>query len=335
MHLSDRTSASTVLSITEKILHNAGESASLEEAKILAAIPDEDIIDLLAGAHKITSPFKKKDDIFTCTILNAKSGRCSQDCAFCAQSGHHHTGIPVYPLLSRKEMVRNALDMEKIGATNFSMVTSGYRLNDDEIDIICDAAAEILLKTRLTACCSLGMLTRDQAKRLHQSGITNYHHNLETAESHFDQICTTHAYAEDIDTLKIAAEAGLSVCSGCIFGLGESWEQRVELGFALRGLNVPRIPINFLNPIPGTKLQHMPLLSPFDALKCIALMRFIHPHTDIIICGGREPALKDYQSWIFMAGANGLMIGNYLTTKGRNLQMDLEMIDCWNRLLRH
>lgn len=320
-----------ILSITENIINNSGATISEDDALTLTRVPDADLIDLLTGAHKLTTTYKK-EDVFTCTIINAKSGKCSQDCAFCAQSGHHHTGVPVYPLLSREDMIKNALEMDKIGATHFSMVTSGYRLKNDEIDIICDTTQEIKQKTRLTVCCSLGMLAPDQAKRLHLSGITNYHHNLETAESYFDQICTTHAYAEDIDTLKIAADAGLRVCSGCIFGLGESWDQRVELAFALKQAHVTRIPINFLNPIPGTKLQYLPLLSPFDALKCIALIRFIHPHADITICGGRELTLKDYQSWVFMAGANGLMIGNYLTTKGRNLQMDLDMVDAWRRL---
>ncbi len=256
----------TILSIAERVITDNRQPISREEAQWLARTSDKNVIDLLIGANKITSACKK-DDIFTCAIINAKSGRCSQDCAFCAQSGHHSTGIPVYPLLE-----------------------------------------------------------------IYNSGITHYHHNLETAESYFDQICTTHPYKEDIETLKIAADAGLFVCSGCIFGLGESWDQRVELAFTLKQLNVPRIPVNFLNPIPGTRLENLPLLSPFDALKCIALLRFIHPQADITICGGREPTLKDYQSWVFMAGANGLMIGNYLTTKGRNLQMDQEMIDAWRRL---
>ncbi len=181
-----------ILSISKRILSNPVESASREEALFLAALPDEDLIDLLTEAHRITTTYKK-DDIFTCTIINAKSGRCSQDCAFCAQSGHHATGIPVYPLLSKEEMVTNALKMDTAGAAHFSMVTSGYRLSDDEIDIVCAAAREIKQKTRLTVCCSVGMLTPEQAGRLHQSGITNYHHNLETAERYYDRICTTHA----------------------------------------------------------------------------------------------------------------------------------------------
>jgi biotin synthase len=164
------------------------------------------------------------------------------------------------------------------------------------------------------------------ARQLKESGITTYHHNLETARSHFDKICTTHDYDEDVATVQIAQSAGLKVCSGGILGLGESWEQRVELAFTLKELDVDSIPINFLNAIPGTPMETRPLLSPMEALKCIALFRMINPEKDITICGGRERTLRDYQSWIFLAGANGFMIGDYLTTKGRNTAMDIEMI---------
>jgi len=329
--------------ITEKILKNKQASLSFNEAMTLAQVSGDEIIDLFTCAHKITS-FYMPDEIFTCTIINAKSGHCSQDCAFCAQSSHHTTGIMTYPLLSEDEMVANAMEMEKTGATNFSMVTSGPKLSDSEIETICRAASRIKSKTNLTVCSSLGMLTRPQAQALKKNGITHYHHNLETAESFFDQICTTHDFSEDVDTIKMAAEAGLSVCSGCLFGLGESWKHRVELALTLKELNVKRIPINFLNPIPGTKLEHRQPLSPMDALKCIALFRFLTPLADITICGGREPTLRDYQSWIFMAGANGVMIGNNLfefipldlffdlTTRGRDIQMDLDMIDSWQML---
>lgn len=320
----------TLLSITDKILNNKSYSVSKQEALFLTDLAGEDIIDVLACANRITSAFLPKE-IFTCTIINAKSGHCSQDCAFCAQSVHHKTNISTYPLLDKAKMVANALEMEKTGATYFSMVTSGERLTDDEIETICSATKEIKDKTGLTVCGSLGMLTNKQAHSLKNSGMTNYHHNLETAESFFDQICTTHTYAEDIETLKAATASGLLACSGCILGLGESWVQRVELAFTLKSLKVKKIPINFLNPIQGTRLEHQPPLNPMDALKSIALFRFINPQTDITICGGREHTLKDFQSWIFMAGANGVMIGNYLTTRGRDIQMDLEMIDTWQR----
>lgn len=317
--------------ITENILNNNQADVSYDEAMALAQLSGDDIIDFLACAHKITSTYLPKE-IFTCTIINAKSGHCSQDCAFCAQSAHHTSSIETYPLLNKDKMVAAALEMEKIRATHFSMVTSGEKLTDSEIETICSATTEIKNKTNLTVCASLGMLTQKQAEALQKSGISNYHHNLETSESFFDQICTTHSYEEDIETVKISADAGMAACSGCLLGLGESWEHRVELAMTLKKLKVSRIPINFLNPIPGTKLEHQQPLAPIEALKCIALFRFINPHTDITICGGRENALKDYQSWIFMAGANGVMIGNYLTTRGRDMQMDLEMIDAWQGL---
>ena len=319
--------------MTEKILQAPDTPISMEDALALTRLSGDDIPDLLTCAHKITAA-NLQGDIFTCTIINAKSGMCSQDCAFCAQSAHHKTHVRIYPLMDEKDMTARALVMAAAGATYFSMVTSGERLTDNEIDVICAATAEIKSKTSLTVCGSLGLLTRDQAERLKKSGMTNYHHNLETAESFFPRICTTHTYAEDIETLKAATSSGMHACSGGILGLGESWEQRVELAFTLKKLGAHRIPLNFLHPIPGTRLEHQSPLSPMDALKAIALFRFIHPKTDITICGGREHTLKDYQSWIFMAGANGVMIGNYLTTQGRDMGMDLEMIDTWQRLRR-
>ncbi|MDA8404297.1 MAG: biotin synthase BioB [Desulfobacteraceae bacterium] len=320
-------------SLTENILRNPDTLISRKDALALTRFSGDDILGLLACAHKITAE-NLPEGIFTCAIINAKSGLCSQDCAFCAQSAHHKTDIRTYPLLNKNDITEQAMAMAEAGATYFSMVTSGERLTDHEIDVICAATSEIKRKTSLTACGSLGLLTPAQAKRLKTSGMTNYHHNLETAESFFPSICTTHTYAENIKTLKAAASSGMHACSGGIIGLGESWEQRVELAFTLKELGVHRIPINFLHPIPGTWLEHQPPLSPMDALKAIALFRFIHPKTDITICGGREHTLKDYQSWIFMAGANGVMIGNYLTTQGRDMDMDMAMIDTWQRLRR-
>jgi biotin synthase len=199
-------------------------------------------------------------------------------------------------------------------------------LTDEEVDTVCSAAKRIGREMNITVCGSLGVLNQSIAVRLKQGGLSVYHHNLETARSHFDRICTTHSYDEDIQSVKTARASGMRVCSGGILGLGESWEQRLELAFTLRDLNVDGIPLNFLNPIPGTRMENMPLLSPMEALKCIALFRLINPAKDILICGGREVTLRDYQSWIFLAGANGLMIGNYLTTQGRNIRMDIDML---------
>ena len=314
----------TLISITEKIIKDPNDSIPYEDACTLA-VSQDNTVDLIMCANKIRDKYKK-NNIFTCSIINAKSGRCSEDCAFCAQSAFHKTGIVTYPLLDKEKIITNSIQMEKAGATKYSMVTSGHSLSGGEIDSIGHAAEEINNKTNLSVCASLGQLTEPVAIRLKEKGVTTYHHNLETAGSYFDQICTTHEYDEDIQTVKIAKSAGLKVCSGGILGLGETWMQRVELAFTLKELDVDSIPVNFLNPIPGTRMENRALLPPMEALKCIALFRFINPDKDITICGGREKTLGDFQSWIFMAGANGVMIGNYLTTKGRSAESDMDMI---------
>ncbi len=314
----------TLLSITEKIIKDPSYSISYEDA-CKFAVSQDNATDLIMCANKIRKKYKK-NNIFTCSIINAKSGRCSEDCAFCAQSAHHKTGIETYPLLDKEKILNNSIYMEKAGATKYSMVTSGHSLSGEEIDSIGHAAEEINKKTDLAVCASLGQLTEPMAIKLKEKGVTTYHHNLETARSYFNQICTTHQYDDDIHTVKTAKSAGLKVCSGGILGLGETWEQRVELAFTLKELDVDSIPINFLNPIPGTRMENRSLLPPVDALKCITIFRIINPDKDITICGGREKTLGDFQSWIFMAGANGIMIGNYLTTKGRSTEMDMDMI---------
>jgi biotin synthase len=314
-----------IMAIAEQIMENPDHSVSFEEACRLAEVSENRPVDLIACADAIRTHYQE-NRIFTCAIRNAKSGLCRENCAFCAQSAHHRTQIQPYPLLSEEELVRDALRMQAAGATHYSMVTSGFALTDEELARICCAAETIGKQTDLSICASLGVLTEARARRLKDSGVVRYHHNLETARSHFAEICTTHDYEEDLDTLRVARAAGLEVCSGGIMGLGETWAQRVELAFTLRELEVDSVPINFLNPIPGTRMENRALLPPMEALRCIALFRFIHPRKDITVCGGRGVTLKDYQSWVFMAGANGLMIGDYLTTKGRSVEMDIEMI---------
>lgn len=315
---------SKLFEITEKLINQTGYAVSYNDACEIAEMDSEHNSDLFICADKIRKHFKK-DRVFLCSIINGKSGKCSQDCSFCAQSSFHDTQIETYPLMSVEELTQKAFLMEQSGATHFSIVTSGHSLSDEEISTICEAVKIIKKKTKLTVCGSLGMLSASKAKKLIASGMTRYHHNLETARSHFDKICTTHTYDEDIETINTAVANGFKVCSGGIFGLGESWKQRVELAFTIKKLQVDTIPVNFLNPSKGTRLENMPLMTTMDALKCIALFRIINPEKSITICGGREVTLKDFQSWIFKAGANGLMIGNYLTTSGRNMDMDIEM----------
>jgi biotin synthase len=321
-----------LVDLTEKIVKEGGDAFSHEDACKLTQLPEKDTMDLLFCAHKIKK-MRRQEETILCSIINAKSGFCSEDCAFCAQSAHHRTEIKTYPLLDEEEIVKSAIELERRGATRYSMVTSGYMLKDEELDVICKSANAIHKQTALTVCASLGMLTEATARRLAEGGIAVYHHNLETARSFFGSVCTTHNYDEDIETVKLAKAAGMKVCSGGILGLGETWEQRVELAFTLKELDVDGIPINFLNPIAGTRMEDRPLLKPLEALKCIAIFRFINPDKNILICGGREVTLRDYQSWAMLAGANGLMIGNYLTTQGRNIKMDIDMVKDHQTLL--
>lgn len=298
----------------------------MDQAMAITAMTSEQTLDLIVLANKIRQRFQPTR-LFKCAIINAKSGRCPEDCAFCAQSVHHHTDVQTYDLLSPDQLVQTGLEMAAAGATHYSVVTSGTALTKADIDTVCRVARRLSVETDLTLCVSTGLLGADAARQLKAAGISRYHHNLETARSFFEQICTTHDYDDDINTVKVAKAAGMLVCSGGIFGMGESWEQRLELAFTLKELDVDSVPINFLNPVQGTRLADLPLLPPMEALKIIALYRFIHPQKDITICGGREVTLKDFQSWIFPAGANGLMVGNYLTTQGRSIDMDLEMIE--------
>lgn len=310
-------------SLAERVVAK-GEGISKEEAIALMRLPHSATLDIVACGQRIRSAFTA-ERTFTCGIVNAKSGRCSEDCAFCAQSRFHSTKAPVYPLQSADTLFDRAVLLAQEGANRFGIVTSGHSVGDREIDTLCETARRITTETDLMLCASLGQLTHDRALRLFEAGFSSYHHNLETARSFFPAICTTHEYDEDIATVNHAQAVGFRVCCGGILGLGESMEQRVELAVTLRQLGVPSIPLNFLHPIAGTRLAGETPLAPFEALRAIAIFRYILPRRDIVIAGGREFCLGEYQSWSFMAGANGMMIGNYLTTQGRNMQDDTEM----------
>lgn len=261
-----------------------------------------------------------------CSIINAKSGRCPENCAFCAQSSHHASNVPVFPLKSLEEIVGGAQQAAKAGSHCYGIVTSGTRVKaGEEFERILAALREIGATTTIDPSASLGILDATNARALATAGCVTYHHNLETARSFFPQICTTHDYEEDVETVRIAKAAGMKVCCGGIFGLGESLEQRVELCLTLRELDVDSIPLNFLTPIAGTPLADQHQLTPLDCLRIVALFRIIHPKKRLSVCGGREVNLRDFQSWIFMAGASGTMIGNYLTTSGRDRAADLKM----------
>jgi len=264
--------------------------------------------------------------VMLCSIVNAKSGLCSEDCAFCAQSVHNRAQVEVYPLLDPERILEEAKKASLMGARRFSIVTSGRALSQRDFDKVLKAVELIRKETDLLVCSSLGFLDLKRAKALKEAGLSRYHHNLETSPSYFPKICTTHSIQEKIETILCAKEAGLSVCSGGIIGLGEGREERLELALKLRELEVDSVALNFFHPIPGTRLEGQNSLTPLEFLKTVTLFRLVLPSKEIRLTGGRAYGLRDLQVLGILCGANGLMIGNYLTTQGRPYEMDLKML---------
>src|SRR5208337_821172 len=302
----------------------AGGAITPSEALWISGLQDVDVIGLFAAASSIRQRFRG-DIVDLCAIVNAKSGACSEDCSYCAQSAKASTGVEVYPLLEEGKIIEKALEAKSAGVRRFCIVTSGRKINNNELRKMGGMVRE-LRRTGLLPCATLGLLNKEELSYLRECGLVRYHHNLETSESFFPEICSTHTYQDKLKTIEAALSAGLSVCSGGIFGIGETWQDRVDMGFALRALDVDSVPINFLIPVKGTPLGEHAVLPPFQALKIISLYRFILPDKQIRVCGGRVQALDEFSCMVFMAGADAVLTGNYLTTTGRTFEDDLELI---------
>ncbi|MHB8789947.1 MAG: biotin synthase BioB [Desulfobulbaceae bacterium] len=257
-----------------------------------------------------------------CAIINARSGRCSEDCRFCAQSARHRSSIDEYEIIDPDEALRLAAESDQHGVHRLSLVTSGRSADEAQLARLAEIYRRITATSRLKLCGSLGLLTRDKAERLREMGVSRYHCNLEASRGFFPRICTTHTWEEKVETLRRAREAGLSLCSGGIIGMGESMADRIDLALELRDLEVDSIPLNILTPIPGTPLGDLQPLATCEVLTTIALFRFINPGVIIRIAGGRRQLGPD-QYRCFTAGANGAMVGNYLTTRGSDMKEDL------------
>lgn len=314
----------TIAALADRIV--AGGAITESEALALTTVAGPDLFFLFAEANRTRERFLGSG-IFLCSIINAKSGRCPENCSFCAQSAHHITDAPVYPLVDEERMVACAREAESAGSSCYGIITSGTGIaRGEELERILRAIRRIKSETAISPSCSLGIIDRETALLLKEAGMETYHHNLETARSFFPNVCTTHDYQEDVETVRVVKEAGLKVCCGGIFGLGESAPQRVELALTLRELQVDSVPLNFLNPIAGTRLEGANHITPLECLQTVALFRLILPARKISVCGGRDRNLRDLQSWIFMAGASGAMVGNYLTTAGRPVEQDWQML---------
>lgn len=289
------------------------------------ALAEKPLTDLMAMADK-TRKEHNIGKIELCNIMNAKSGLCAEDCKFCAQSCRHNTGVSEYPLKAKSEMLEAAKRAKDMGAERFDVVTSGDRLSADELARIAEAIAEIRSRVGIKMCASLGRLSGKELTLLKEAGLGRYHHNIETSRGHFPKVATTHNFEDRLETIRAAKKAGLEVCSGGIMGLGESWRDRIDMALTLKELDVTSVPINILVPIAGTPMEGAGAISAVDAIKTIAIFRIILGDKIIKLAAGRESVLKDFQAMAFMAGASGMLIGGYLTIKGRSVEADKELV---------
>ena len=320
MNLSIRQHISSVLNTVM-----SGDNIEYEAVCELAQAKGADLWDLFSAAGRVRD-FFRGDTVDICSIINAKSGACSEDCSYCAQSVHHATSAPVYPLISVDRMAAAASSAKKNGAKRFCIVTSGRGI-DSQADLETIAAGiRTVRDIGLSPCATLGTLTKTQLSYLKNAGLHRYHHNIETSREYFARICTTHGFDERLEVLGNARTLGLSACSGGILGMGESMEDRIKMAFTLRELDVDSVPINFLMPIMGTPLEKGTPITPLEALHSLALFRLVLPGKEIRVCAGRGTALGQLHPLIFAAGADGFMIGNYLTTSGLNPEEDLKMV---------
>ncbi|MFQ6793306.1 MAG: biotin synthase BioB [Thomasclavelia sp.] len=309
-----------VTKLKNKVL--AGKRLTRNEALKLY---DQPLSKLTNAANEIREHFcANKFDL--CTIINAKNGHCSENCKFCSQSSFNRAKIECYPLLSNQIIIDEAIKSDQQGILRFSIVTSGKRLNDQEIDQVCLAIKEIKKRSTISICASLGLLNENQYRKLKNAGLTRIHNNLETAPNNFANICTTHTFEDKIKAIKAAQKEGLFVCSGGIMGLGESKEDRIDLALALRELEIKSVPVNMLNPISGTPLQDNIPLTNEEMCRIVATYRFLLPDSAIRLAGGRG-LMDDKGKSCFTSGANATITGDMLTTAGISVKTDLQLID--------
>ncbi|KEI87501.1 biotin synthase BioB [Clostridium botulinum] len=310
---------SNIIKYKKKILN--GDLLTKEEVEELL---EEDIIDLAATANEIRESLcGNKFDL--CTIINGKSGRCQENCKYCAQSAHFDTDIIEYNILNSDRIINSAISNYNKGVHRFSVVTSGRALNNNEVDTLCKTYSKLKETCPIRLCASHGLLKYEDLKRLKDSGVTRYHNNLETSRKFFTKICTTHKYDDKIETIKNAKKAGLEICSGGIIGLGETMEDRIDMAFTLREISVESVPVNILNPIKGTPLENQEILSYEEIIKTLALFRFILPTVQIRLAGGRT-IISDKGKKALESGVNGAISGDMLTTLGIETSEDIKMI---------
>lgn len=324
--LIDANSNERIASLGRKVLggHQIARSEGLWLLNLESA---PDIIDLLAWANRIRHHFKG-NKVHLCSIVNAKAGGCSENCKFCAQSAFYQTESPQYGFVDPEPVLRAAEEANSNGVKALGIVAAWKGIQEGPLlDEICDRIRDLVQQGKVRPDASLGLIKSQKvAERLREAGLECYNHNLETSRRFFPQQCSTHSYEDRIQTIRHLKQAGIKVCSGGILGMGETREDRCDLAIELRELGADFVPINILNPIPGTPYANNPPLAPLEILKSIACFRFILPRQEILLAGGRTVNLRDLQSMALLAGASAMMVGNYLTTLNQPVEKDLQMI---------
>ena len=322
----DAKNHSKISTLGERVL--GGGQITREEALWLFRLESSaDILDLLSWANRLREKFKG-NKIHLCSIVNAKAGACSENCSFCAQSSHYQTGSPKYGFVDPEPVLEAAEEANRNAVTAVGLVAAWKGLNEGPmLDEVCDRIRELKAGGKTRPDASLGIIKKQEvANRLKEAGLECYGHNLESSRRFFPNTCTTHTFDDRLETIGYLKKAGIKICSGGIIGMGETREDRCDLAFELKAIGANVVPVNILNPIPGTPFAKNPPLPVMEILKTIACFRFILPRQEIMIAGGRTVNLRDAQSMIFMAGASALMVGNYLTTLNQPVEKDLQML---------
>ena len=311
----------TARKILDEVLK--GKEVTIEEANILMNPEQTELEELLSVANRLTRRVFR-NEISMCAIYPAKVGKCSGDCAFCAQSAHHQCDVqPIYVNeLRGNEIIENAKKLWSQGVRHYSLVTSGEQLSDIEFEAILQIFERLGKETKMSLCASVGNLTPKRAESLKRVGVLRYHHNIETSSSYFPMICSTHTYDDKMKTIEVVRQVGMELCCGGIIAMGESKEQRVEMAFALKEIDMECVPINILNAIPGTRLEYQTPIAVEEILRTIAVFRVILPNKVLKYAGGRENAMGEEEYKGYQAGINALLAGNYLTTSGKDLEQE-------------
>lgn len=322
----DGTTYNRISELGERVL-GGGEIRRDEALWLFQLERTADVYHLLAWANRIREHFKG-NKIHLCSIINAKAGACPENCKFCAQSAFYQTDSPRYGFVDPESVMNAAEEAKRNGVVGLGLVAAWRGLQEGPVlDEVCDRIKEMADSGKVRPDASLGLIkSQSVADRLRDAGLKCYNHNLETSRRFFPEQCSTHSYDDRVETIRYLKNAGIKICSGGIIGLGETREDRCDLAFSLKEVGATMVPINILNPIPGTPFEKNPPVPPLEALQTIACFRFILPKQEIMVAGGRAVNLRDMQSMVFMAGASAIMVGNYLTTINQPVEKDLQML---------